>query len=37
MQINVWAVQTRRPVALGDQQQHFHRDLPIGRIVLGFR
>ena len=24
------------PVALGDQQQHFHRDLPVGGIVLGF-
>jgi hypothetical protein len=28
MQINVWAVQTHRPVALGDQQQRFHRSLP---------
>ena len=26
-----------RPVALGDQQQRFHRDLPVGGIVLGFR
>jgi hypothetical protein len=26
-----------RPVALGDQQQYFHRDLPVGGIVLGFR
>jgi hypothetical protein len=26
-----------RPVALGDQHQRFHRDLPIGRIMVGFR
>jgi hypothetical protein len=26
-----------RPVALGDQQQRFHRDLPIGGIMFGFR
>ena len=26
-----------RPVALGHQQQRFHRDLPIGVIMLGFR
>ena len=26
-----------RPVALGDQQQRFHRDLPIGSIMLRFR
>jgi hypothetical protein len=26
-----------RPVAFGNQYQRFHRDLPIGSIVLGFR
>jgi hypothetical protein len=32
MQINVWAVQTHRPVALGDQRQRFHRSLPVGSV-----
>lgn len=26
-----------RPVALGDEQQRFHRDFPVGGVVLGFR
>jgi hypothetical protein len=26
-----------RVVSLGDQQQRFHRDLPLGRIMLGLR